>query len=384
MPIAVAAATYELWSFVTVHLTGVLQRHGLLSEAGAFNFDELDNQEVFWPFIAITLAIPVAIALAVVIILVMRKRSHRARKWVALIAAFIYLLAPIILRATADVKLLAPTFISTFPAFSFRFLAVLGTVLFFWAGGGMVLAWAGRRAVRQLSSLTPLIAKALPLLIITLLFCYYAQEIWQIARQNSWLRIGGLTGLIFSLAVGLITVSSRERVADVLDDPIELERAQSLLEGTPFTADEEMRAPKLSWPQRANLVLNVSLTQVIQVFWFMVLVVAFLLILSWVSVPDSLASTWLGGPRDPIHAFGFKLPIGQDDVKVALALSGFAGLTFAASATFEENYKKDFVAPLLKEIQRTKVAVQAHRVEVEEAGKMPTILANPVELFSSI
>ncbi|MDF2419383.1 hypothetical protein, partial [Trueperella pyogenes] len=92
----------------------------------------------------------------------------------------------------------------------------------------------------------------------------------------------------------------------------------------------------------------------------------------------------LGEARNHIHLFGIKWAFGEDDIKVALILASFAGLSFAASTTTEQTYAKDFIAPLLEEIQITKLAVQAHQVEVEQAGQLFRIFSGSKELLDSV
>lgn len=121
-------------------------------------------------------------------------------------------------------------------------------------------SWHGQ-AGAHCASLIPfalLVAKALPLLIITLLFVFYSQEAWQIARSNSWTKIGTLALILMGLTIGLVVVSSRERVIDILHTPIDDERANQLLAETPFTLSADSHPARLTRTQRGNLVLNLA------------------------------------------------------------------------------------------------------------------------------
>ena len=50
----------------------------------------------------------------------------------------------------------------------------------FW-GVGTIIRWASRRALRELSTLGPVVSRVLPVLMITVLFFFFNAEIWQVA-----------------------------------------------------------------------------------------------------------------------------------------------------------------------------------------------------------
>ncbi|WP_159074113.1 hypothetical protein QEV65_10110 [Trueperella pyogenes] len=383
-PLTCIGAIYALWQVVTIWLFGILEQTGVVSVNNEVNFTGQIPEAGILPFLALIFSIPTATIIAIVIVVAMRKSRAFTRTVMTMTATAIYIFSPILSAMINDSPALDTSLMPAIPTALFRCCIVLSALLFLWLGGGIILAWAGRRALRQLDSLALLVAKALPLLIITLLFVFYSQEAWQIARSNSWTKIGTLALILMGLTIGLVVVSSRERVIDILHTPIDDERANQLLAETPFTLSADAHPARLTRTQRGNLVLNLALTHLIQIFWFMILVIAFLLLLSVVSVPDPLAQAWLGEARNHIHLFGIKWALGEDDIKVALILASFAGLSFAASTTTEQTYAKDFIAPLLEEIQITKLAVQAHQVEVEQAGQLFRIFSGSKELLDSV
>ncbi|MBB3024919.1 hypothetical protein [Trueperella pyogenes] len=384
LPLASIGAIYALWQVLALWLLGRLKQTGVILERSEVNFTGQVSEAGIWPLIALVFSIPAATVITIVIMLAMRKRQASTRAVSTAIATAIYIFSPALSAIVNDSSTLATPLLSAIPTVIFRCVIAIATLLFFWLGGGIILAWAGRRALRQLDSLAILVAKALPLLIITLLFVFYSQEAWQIARSNSWSKINTLALILVGLTIGLVVISSRERVLDILDTPIDDERANQLLAETPFKLSDNAHPARLTRLQRGNLILNLALTHLIQVFWFMILVIAFLLLLSVVSVPDPLAQAWLGEARNHIHLFGIQWAFGEDDIKVALILASFAGLSFAASTTTEQTYAKDFIAPLLEEIQLTKLAVQAHQVEVEQAGQLSRIFSDSKELLDSV
>ncbi|WP_143605617.1 hypothetical protein [Trueperella pyogenes] len=384
LPLAAIGAIYALWQVVALWLLEILEQTGVISERSEVNFTGYVSEAGLWPLVTLVFSIPTAAVISIVFIIAMRKRPATTRAVATTIATAIYIFSPILSAMLNDSPTLATPLLSSLPTVIFRCFLALTVLLFFWLGGGIILAWAGRRALRQLDSLALLVAKALPLLIITLLFVFYSQEAWQIARSNSWTKISTLALILVGLTIGLVVMSSRERVMDILDTPIDDKRANQLLADTPFKLSDDAHPARLTRAQRGNLVLNLALTHLIQIFWFMILVIAFLLLLSVVSVPDPLAQAWLGEARDHIHLFGIKWAFGQDDIKVALILASFAGLSFAASTTTEQTYAKDFIAPLLEEIQITKLAVQAHQVQVEQAGQLSRLFSHSRELRDSL
>ncbi|MEW6869591.1 hypothetical protein [Trueperella pyogenes] len=384
LPLASIGVIYTLWQMMALWLLGKFEETSVILERSEVNSTGYVSEAGLWPLVALVFSIPAAAVIGVVFIIAMRKRQANTRAVATTVAIVIYIFSPTLSAMLNEPPTLATPLLSSLPMVLLHCFIVLAALLFFWLGGGIILAWAGRRALRQLDSLALLVAKALPLLIITLLFVFYSQEAWQIARSNSWAKIGTLVLILLGLTIGLVVMSSRERVTDILDTPIDDERANQLLAETPFTLSADAHPARLTRAQRGNLILNLALTHLIQIFWFMILVIAFLLLLSVVSVPDPLAQAWLGEARDHIHLFGIKWAFGENDIKVALILASFAGLSFAASTTTEQTYAKDFIAPLLEEIQIIKLAVQAHQVEVEQAGQLSRIFSDSKELLDSV
>lgn len=237
-------------------------------------------------------------------------------------------------------------------------VALAGTWWSVWAGIGAIAAWSARRAARESAAVLPLLTRALPVLVITLLFCFFNAEIWQVASAATWPVTWAMVVILAVLSFVLVSVVNKERLADMTSAPLGPERAEELLEGTPFTpAATAQRAPSRS--ERLNLILIPTFAQVIQTALFMVLVATLLLAFAGLAVPASLVGEWSSGAPHDLIVWGVKSPLGREYVQVAVILAAFAGLSFAASTCFEDTYRKTFVDPLMVEIERDLAARQA-------------------------
>jgi len=130
-------------------------------------------------------------------------------------------------------------------------VALLAVVLLgAFAGVGSVLAWAGRRVIREVSTLGPMVARVLPTFMLASLFFFYNTEIWQVMVALRWSRIHAVVAVMLLLTVFLVAVTTRDEVSDLLqrrrEDP-------DLHDG-----------PPLRWDERFNVLLVPSLVTLIQ------------------------------------------------------------------------------------------------------------------------
>jgi len=97
-----------------------------------------------------------------------------------------------------------------------RLLFVVLVALVVMAGVGSVFAWTIRRAVRELTSLAPMISRFLPLLLISVLFFFFNAEIWQLASNLSVGRAWAISAVIFGLTIVLIIANKNEDLRRLL------------------------------------------------------------------------------------------------------------------------------------------------------------------------
>ncbi|MEU5264418.1 hypothetical protein [Amycolatopsis sp. NPDC021455] len=142
------------------------------------------------------------------------------------------------------------------------------------AGAGSIAGWALRAAFRQTRMLGELTSRALPLLLLFTVFGFFTTEIWQVGaslpRPRLWLVIGlfAAVGVVFLLAMfkDEVTTLTQSRIA-----PLGLDK----LRETPLASYlDDIRAERvpLKKLERANMILVLVLTQVLQTLVLAVLV----------------------------------------------------------------------------------------------------------------
>lgn len=80
-------------------------------------------------------------------------------------------------------------------------LIVIGIYLAIFLGVDTILGWSLKHAIHQLASLPPMIAKVLPVLMVSVLFIFVNADLWKLANGLSFPRTWAVLGLMGLLAV---------------------------------------------------------------------------------------------------------------------------------------------------------------------------------------
>ncbi|WP_164234544.1 hypothetical protein [Microbacterium hydrocarbonoxydans] len=243
----------------------------------------------------------------------------------------------------------------------FETLAVLALcILVTGMGGGALISWASRLAVRNASAIGHMASIALPVILMLVVFAFFSAEVWQMA---SALHPGSLA--LVGLVVGVLAVVIVLRVsAAELDDDGHAPTAEqrtALLEDTPaehIAAASDARQP-LRLPQRANILLVMTFAQLLQALFFAALLCGLLIAIGSVAIPVGVVELWVGTGTDtlplvvePLVIAGAKLPITVNLLKAAALLSLIATLPFIFSAVSEPRYRERFFDPIMADLRR--------------------------------
>lgn len=237
-----------------------------------------------------------------------------------------------------------------------RFLLALVLAFAGYIGGGRMFGWAVRRSFRELSSLGPMIARVLPLLVLTMLFFFFNAEIWQVVFHISMDRTWGLVAVI-EVACGILAwVVTRDLVQTVVDE----------------SARDHPDAPPLRFGERFNVVFNTMLITLVQVVLLSCLVFGFFLAFGALSVPDSTAQAWMGAKPTELHGVWAVLGVNQNLVQVCLVMAAISGLSFLSTATTDATYRATFVEPALREVSDA-LDMRAHYLTHEPPAPTPLL-----------
>ncbi|MDQ3787473.1 MAG: hypothetical protein M3422_09540, partial [Actinomycetota bacterium] len=242
-----------------------------------------------------------------------------------------------------------------------------------WVGAGSIVAWGLRKAIAELGTVGRMATKALPLLVLVIIFAFFSTEMWQIAdglpRWRLWLVVAA-----FAVLAVLFMVVRLDEELRVMIDKVAAEKLGNLaglLSGTPLASavDGPPIAPlPLGRRERANITLVLFLAQLLQILVLSVLVFCLLIALGALAINGAVIDAWLGNGYSKIQGtlFGIALPLPRALVHVSLFLAAFSGLYFAASAATDDNYRVAFFEPLLDDVR---VSLAARQVYLARRGE---------------
>ena len=226
-----------------------------------------------------------------------------------------------------------------------------------YVGAGAIFNWALRNGFHQLRRIGTLASRALPLLMLVVLFSFFATEVWQVAdalpRWRLWLVIAflALLAVLFLSAVLSDELGAMVRTLHA----VPLSDLVGHVAGTPLAAliDEngQKRAHPLTRSELANITLVLFLAQALQIAVFSMLVFGLFMLFGALAIKQSVVATWLGAEPTAGVLFGVHLPVTNALVQVSLFLAVFSGLYFAASVATDERYRQSFFEPLLADVR---------------------------------
>ncbi len=242
-----------------------------------------------------------------------------------------------------------------------------------WVGAGSVLAWGLRKAVAELGTVGRMATKALPLLVLVIIFAFFSTEMWQIAdglpRWRLWLVVAAFAVLAVLFMVVRLDEELRVMIDKVAGE--KLGNLAGLLRDTPLAGTVEgppITPLPLRRGERVNITLVLFVAQLLQILVLSVLVFCLLIALGALAINGAVIDAWLGEGFSKIQGtlFGIALPLPRALVHVSLFLAAFSGLYFAASAATDDNYRVAFFEPLLADVR---VSLAARQVYLARRGE---------------
>ena len=246
-------------------------------------------------------------------------------------------------------------------------LIVIGIYLAIFLGVDTVLGWSLKHAIHQLASLPPMIAKVLPVLMVSVLFIFVNADLWKLANGLSFPRTWAVLGLMGLLAVFVVVTTSLERTARLLgryrgDDIArftenDYEHAAALEGGIWNTAQDWVEEKKilehrpLKVAPWSNLIIIPMIGQIIQATFFMLLVFGFFMGFSSIAISDTTIESWMSIKPEHLKILGVDTNINAVVIKVSMIVAVFSGLSFVATTSSDEKYARSFLKPMIERIK---------------------------------
>ena len=246
-------------------------------------------------------------------------------------------------------------------------LIVVGIYLAIFLGVDTVLGWSLKHAIHQLASLPPMIAKVLPVLMVSVLFIFVNADLWKLANGLSFPRTWAVLGLMGILAVFVVVTTSLERTARLLgqrkgDDiarftDSDYEQAAAREGGIWNTAQDWVEEKKilehrpLKIAPWSNLIIIPMIGQIIQATLFMLLVFGFFMGFSSIAISDTTIESWMSIKPEHLKILGVDTNINAVVIKVSMIVAVFSGLSFVATTSSDEKYARSFLKPMIERIK---------------------------------
>jgi hypothetical protein len=221
--------------------------------------------------------------------------------------------------------------------------------------------WSAGRLAAQRGSLGRLLTRALPLLMVFIVFVFLQSDTWRFAYA---LGTGGLVVLLVLLValsagflVGQLAPEVRRLVggAQSWDETLAVARSTPAAELCDGLVGETPERPPMVWHEWVNVGVVVVFGQGLQIVLVTVAVAVALIVVGFLTVPLALQEEWAGGPL--VVPFGFELLGGEramttELVSVALILAAFSGLYFTVTALSDPTYRVEFFRDADRELER--------------------------------
>ncbi|MFZ5849059.1 MAG: hypothetical protein ACOYX5_16950 [Actinomycetota bacterium] len=229
--------------------------------------------------------------------------------------------------------------------------------------------WAVARTFRSLGLLFPLVTRALPLLLVFVMFLFINAEVWEVGAALD----GGVLWVTVMLFVGLAVAFLLARLPEELDavaDEVQGERLVALTRGTPLEAVAARLVEAGEQPldhsedasvrgfQKANLVVVLLVAQIVQVLLLSASVLAFFIVFGTVAMKNTVVEGWIGD--QDLHGWGVGY-LSAELVQVSVFLAGFSGMYFTVAAITDDVYRKQFFTTITRELDRAVAARVAYQ-----------------------
>lgn len=251
---------------------------------------------------------------------------------------------------------------------TFALGVVVLAAIFLWSsyGIGALARWGIRRSGGQLAGLGPLVAKALPLLLLFNTFLFINAEVWEMAGTLDGAAFVVVILTFFLLGAGFVL----SRVPGYIRDENHFDSWTELstnLAGTPADDVELPDAGTIDDPlrprQRFNIGLIVLLGQAIQITLVVVALTSFFVFFGFMAITAETAMGWTGSDDLRVlfdASFGGRtLVLSEPLIRVSVFLGAFTGMYFTVVLSTDDTYRTEFgndVGPEIHQILAVRAA----------------------------
>jgi len=249
-------------------------------------------------------------------------------------------------------------------------LALL-VLIYLWSsyGIGALLRWGARRSGGQLTGLGPLVARALPLLLVFNTFLFINAEVWEMAGtlDGGYYVVVVLTffslgaGFALSRLPGFIRQENRFASWDAVEGYLADTPASSIELPTAGPTLDPMRRR-----QRFNIGLIVLFGQALQITLVVAALTGFFVFFGFMAITSGTLMNWTRLDAIEVLAsagFGDRtLVLTEPLIRVSVFLGAFSGMYFTVVLTTDETYRTEFAGDVGPEIRQILAVRTAYHV----------------------
>lgn len=337
-PVLAAAATAVVSVFVLAFLLG---------DDGTVVFEDDPGAAEWFALLGLVLTLPVA---AMAGWLAARAPATPHRRAVATVSVAVMVVTLAVQGSIAD-RLCGAVQVAAFV------LVVLALNGF---GVGSILTWAVRLTFAHLASVGALAARALPVVLLTVLV-FFNTYVWSMAATTSGQRLWLAMGFLVLIAVAFLFTGIADRVGPILGRSAD-EPAQTPLQDTPFAdLPDPQSADPLSRDERLNIMFVVLASQIVQVAMVALVTSAIFFTLGLIVLSPELLARWSPESEDHVVLFGVTVPVAQPLINVAMFQGALTFMYVSARAVGDGEYRADFLDPLVDDLRLTLAARSRYR-----------------------
>ncbi len=229
-------------------------------------------------------------------------------------------------------------------------------------GVGSILGWIGELTLSNLAATAGMFVRALPVVLLTFLV-FFNTYVWLmtslISRGRLWLGMG----FLFLVAGSFLVSTTLEKVRPLLAGGEVSAQDDSDLIGTPFAdlPDPPVSEP-LSIPERANTVFVVAASQLVHVLTVAAMTGTVFFVLGMILVSPPVLDAWTRGKgRSDGEFLGMTLPIPDSLIQTTMLLSAITFMYLAAKVVTDNQYRAQFLDPMIADLRTTLVARNRYR-----------------------
>lgn len=225
--------------------------------------------------------------------------------------------------------------------------------------------WALGRLWEQLHALGNLFVRALPLLLVIVIFTFLSTEAWQVAATLDGPPYPAVIVLFVGLG-GLFVLSRVPEDVRAIGHFESWDEVRALAARSPGaalvpTGGGTPDPTPANWRQWLNVALVLLFTRAVQITLVALSMGAFLVLFGFLAIPADLVHTWTGTAPHVLATLSVgdrELALTEELLRVGGFLAAFTGLYFTVYVVTDATYREEFKADVVGEL-REAFAVRA-------------------------